>query len=59
MGDVLREEKGIRVTAPWHGKHHPYAVYDGDELLCYCVYRKGAYALMDYILKLKQERKVA
>jgi len=48
---TLRDEHGVKVVRVHGGKHAPYAVYDHGDLVCYCVYRKGAFNLMDYILR--------
>lgn len=57
---VLRDERGVRVERVNSGKHTPYAVYIDGELLCYCTYRKGAFALADYIIKnIKQKKEAA
>ena len=54
IGDVIYSEGGITVTR-YIGGHHPqYAVYDGVQMICLCVYKKGAVSAMDYILKLKR-----
>lgn len=48
---VLRRDGNLRVEVySGQGTHHPtYAVYDGEELVCVCVYKRGAFALADYI----------
>ena len=53
IGDVIYSEGGITVTR-YIGGHHPqYAVYDGMQMICLCVYKKGATALLEYINKMK------
>ena len=53
VGDVVRRDGNLTVTR-YYGGHHPqFALYDGDTMVCLCVYRKGAMSAMDYILKLK------
>ena len=55
VGDVIRSDGGLTVTR-YYGGHHPqFALYDGDTMICLCVYKKGAMNAMDYILKLKGE----
>lgn len=56
---ILRDELGVKVVKPNEGKHSGFWVCVDDELLCLCMYRKGAYSLMDYILKFKKEKEVA
>lgn len=47
-------EKGeLKAYKECDGKHTPWSVYDGDKLLCLCVYKKGAIAVVDYIDNLK------
>ena len=53
---VLRDEGGVKVVKPDNGKHSGYGVYADDALLCICTYRKGAFSVMDYILKLKTNK---
>lgn len=53
VGEVIRRD-GCLTATRYYGGHHPqYAVYDGDTMICLCVYKKGAMNAMDYILKLK------
>lgn len=55
VGEVIRRD-GCLTATRYYGGHHPqYAVYDGDTMICLCVYKKGAMNAMDYILKLKGE----
>lgn len=55
VGDVIRRDGNLTVTR-YYGGHHPqFALYDGDTMICLCVYKKGAMNAMDYILKLKGE----
>lgn len=54
VGDVIRKDGGLTVTRYIGGHHAQYAVYDGDTMICLCVYKKGAMNAMDYILKLKK-----
>lgn len=49
---VLREEAGLKVVRVGRSKPVPYAVYDGDNLICYCMYKRGANSLVDYLLRL-------
>lgn len=54
VGDVIRSDGGLTVTR-YYGGHHPqFALYDGTQMVCLCVYRKGALSAMDYILKLRK-----
>lgn len=54
-GEVIRRD-GCLTATRYYGGHHPqYAVYDGDTMICLCVYKRGAMNLMDYILKPKGE----
>ena len=54
IGDVIYREGGITVTR-YIGGHHPqFALYDGVQMVCLCVYKKGALSAMDYILKLRK-----
>ena len=53
VGDIVHENGGLTVTR-YIGGHHPqYAVYDGSQMVCLCVYKKGAMALVEYINKMK------
>lgn len=54
IGDVIYREGGMTVTRYIGGRHAQYAVYDGVQMICLCVYKKGAVSVMDYILKLKR-----
>ena len=55
VGDVIRRD-GCLTATRYCGGHHPqFALYDGDTMICLCVYKKGAMNAMDYILKLKGE----
>lgn len=55
VGDVIRRN-GCLTATRYYGGHHPqFALYDGDTMICLCVYKKGALNAMDYILKLKGE----
>lgn len=54
VGDVIRREGDMTVTR-YYGGHHPqFALYDGTQMVCLCVYKKGALSAMDYILKLRK-----
>lgn len=53
VGDVIREDGGLTVTRYIGGHHAQYAVYDGSQMICLCVYKKGAMALVEYINKMK------
>lgn len=50
---MVYERGGIRAYKDSDGKHTPWSVYDGDTLVCMCVYKKGAIAVVDYIDNLK------
>ena len=53
VGDIVHENGGLTVTR-YIGGHHPqYAVYDGSQMICLCVYKKGAMALVEYINNMK------
>lgn len=55
---LLVHERGeLRAYKECDGKHTPWSVYDGDTLVCMCVYKKGAIAVVDYInnLKIKED----
>lgn len=55
VGEVIRRD-GCLTATRYYGGHHPqFALYDGDTMICLCVYKKGAMNAMDYILKLKGE----
>ena len=52
---VLRRVGRYSATR-YSGGHHPtYGVYDGNSLICLCVYRKGAFSLLDYLTAHKTE----
>ena len=52
---VLRRVGRYSATR-YSGGHHPtYGVYDGENLICLCVYRKGAFSLLDYLTTRKTE----
>ena len=54
VGDVIRRDGDLTVTR-YYGGHHPqFALYDGVQMVCLCVYKKGALSAMDYILKLRK-----
>lgn len=55
VGDVIRRDGCLTVTRYYGGRHPQFALYDGDTMICLCVYKKGALNAMDYILKLKGE----
>lgn len=49
-------EKGeLKAYKECDGKHTPWSVYDGDKLLCLCVYKKGTIELIDYINQIKED----
>ena len=48
---VLRREGRFTAKRYSGGHHSTYAVYDGEELICVCVYKRGAFSLMDYLIK--------
>ena len=53
VGDTILEDGSLTVTR-YIGGHHPqYAVYDGSQMICLCVYKKGAMALVEYINEMK------
>ena len=57
MGTILRRDGRFTMTRHTPGHHATYAVYDGEEMICVCVYKKGANALMDYLTRnIPQER---
>lgn len=53
VGNVIRKDGGLTVTRYIGGHHAQYAVYDGDTMICLCVYKRGAMALVEYINKIK------
>lgn len=53
VGDIIHEDSGLTVTRYIDGHHPQYAVYDGSQMICLCVYKKGAMALVEYINKTK------
>ena len=53
VGDVIHEDGGLTVTRYIGGHHAQYAVYDGGQMVCLCVYKKGAMALVEYINNMK------
>ena len=53
VGDVIHEDGGLTVTRYIGGHHAQHAVYDGSQMICLCVYKKGAMALVKYINKMK------
>jgi hypothetical protein len=55
VGDVIRRNGCLTATRYYEGHHPQFALYDGDTMICLCVYKKGALNAMDYILKLKGE----
>lgn len=48
---VVRRDGKYTVVKESTGKHTPWGVYEGERLICFCVYRKGANALVDYLLE--------
>ena len=53
VGDIVHEDGRLTVTR-YIGGHHPqYAVYDGSQMICLCVYKRGAMALVKYINEIK------
>lgn len=48
---VVRRDGKYTVVKESMGKHAPWGVYEGERLICFCVYRKGANALVDYLLE--------
>lgn len=48
---VVRRDGKYTVVKESTGKHAPWGVYEGERLICFCVYRKGAFALVDYLLE--------
>ena len=53
-GDVIRRDGDLTVTRYYSGHHPQFALYDGVQMVCLCVYKKGALNAMDYILKLRK-----
>lgn len=53
VGDIIHEDGSLTVTRYFGGHHPQYAVYDGSQMICLCVYKKGAMALVEYINKMK------
>ena len=51
---MVYEKGGLRAYKECDGKHTPWSVYDGDTLVCMCVYKKGAISVVDYINNLKE-----
>ncbi len=44
---------------PRRGSHHPnWRVYDGEELVCVCLYLKGAEALVERLIQMDKQRQV-
>ena len=56
---VLRRDGRFAMTRHTPGRHATYAVYDGEEMICVCVYKKGANTLMDYLVKNTTEKEGA
>lgn len=53
VGDVIYKDGDLTVTR-YVGGHHPqFSVYDGGQMICLCVYKRGAMALVEYINKMK------
>lgn len=50
---LVYERGGLKAYKECDGKHTPWSVYDGDTLVCMCVYKKGAISAVDYINNLK------
>lgn len=53
VGDIIHEDGSLTVTRYIGGHHAQYAVYDGEQMICLCVYKKSAMALVKYINKMK------
>lgn len=53
----IYDSDGITVERVGEGSHANWAVYVDGELICLCVYKKGAMALVNYINKIKGEVK--
>lgn len=53
VGDIIHNDGSLTVTRYIGGHHAQYAVYDGSQMICLCVYKKGAMALVKYINKMK------
>lgn len=53
VGDTILEDGNLTVTRYIGGHHAQYAVYDGSQMICLCVYKKGAMSLVEYINKMK------
>ena len=45
------------MTRYYSGHHPQFALYDGVQMVCLSVYKKGALSAMDYILKLRKGEK--
>lgn len=54
----IYDSDGITVERVGEGSHANWAVYVDGELLCLCVYKKGAMSLVNYINKLKRKETV-
>lgn len=54
VGDVIQRDGDLTVTRYCGGHHPQFALYDGVQMVCLCVYKKGALSAMDYILKLRK-----
>ena len=52
-GDIICEDGDLTVTRYVGGRHAQYAVYDGSQMVCLCVYKRGAMALVKYINEIK------
>lgn len=50
---VVRRDGKYAVVREEDRHHTPWGVYDGDDLICLCLYRKGAFALVDYLINNK------
>jgi hypothetical protein len=57
VGDVIRKDGSLTVTRYIGGHHAQYAVYDGSQIICLCVYKRGAMALVEYINEMKEGMK--
>lgn len=51
---TVMESGTLRVTKESDSHHTPWGVYDGERLVCFCLYRRGAIALVDYINNIRK-----
>lgn len=53
VGKTIYEGGSLTITRYIGGHHTQYAVYDGSQMICLCVYKRGAMALVKYINEMK------